>query len=156
MLVDALHHTGCSGCLHTIDLHPRIEALEGKGHPGDEPTAPDRDDDRLHIGQLVEQFEPDGALSGYHILVVKGMDKGVTALIAQPDGLGVGSVVDTGHELHLCSQALRGFHLADGSPLGQTNETLHAHCRGGKSHPLSVVAGRTGYHALLLFGLREL
>ena len=48
----AVHAGGTLG-LNAVDLDVRLEALDGKGHAGDEAAAAHRHDDRIHIGQLV-------------------------------------------------------------------------------------------------------
>ena len=76
VLMEGAVHTGCALGLHTVDLDLRLEALDGEGHAGDESAAAHRHDNGIHIGQLVENFEADGTLTGNDLLVVVGVYEG--------------------------------------------------------------------------------
>ena len=72
VLMEGAIHAGCALGLHAVDLDVGLQALDGEGHAGDESAAAHRHDDSVHIGQLVENFEPDGTLTGNDLLVVVG------------------------------------------------------------------------------------
>ena len=54
------------GRLHAYQPRLRLHGPDRERDPGREPAAADRDDDRLQVGNLVEELEPDRALPGDH------------------------------------------------------------------------------------------
>ena len=154
VLVEGAVHAGGTLGLNAVDLDVRLEALDGKGHAGDEAAAAHRHDDRIHVGQLVQDFQTDGALTRDDLLVVVGVDEGHAGLGLQLDGLVVGVVVGAGHEADLRAQALGVLHLHDGRTVRHTDDAFDAPAGRGQRHALGVVACRAGDDAFfaLLFG----
>ena len=151
MVSHALVHAGCSGSLHTPYLHFRIELLDGKSHAAGQSAAAYGHDDHLHVGQLLQQLQAYGALSGYHVLIIEGVDEGIAPLVAQVQRPLVGIVIHSGHQTDVGAIAACGLHLADGRSVGQADETLDAMATGTQRNPLRVVSCRAGYHSVLLF-----
>ena len=149
-------HARCTCCLHAVNLDLGIEGLDGKGDTADESASTDGHYHRLDVGQLLQEFQTDGALACNDERVVEGVDECVAMLIAQRQGPGVGIVIHTGYETDFGSQTARGLHFADGSAFGQADERLDAVGRGAKCHALCMVAGRTGHYAPLLLLWRQL
>ena len=82
MIHHALVHAGRSCCLYAPYLHFRVELLDGKCHSAGQSASADRDNDHLHVRQLLQQFQSYGTLSGYYILIVKGMNECVSVLVS--------------------------------------------------------------------------
>ena len=97
MVVQTLHHAGSTLSLHTVHLHIRVERLDGKRHTRNQSAAAHRHHNRLHLGQLVQNLQTYRTLTGNHVLVVKGMHKGVAVLVAQLQCPLISIIVDTRH-----------------------------------------------------------
>jgi len=154
MLVQAAVHAGGTLGLNAVDLDVRLEALDGKGHAGDQAAAAHRHNDRIHIRQLIQNFQTNGSLPRDDLLIVIGVDKGHAGLFLQLHSLVVGIIVGAGHQTHLCAQILGILHLHDGGTIRHTDDALDAATGSSQRHALCVVAGRAGDHALgaLLLG----
>ena len=75
-------HGGQALGLNADDADLGIGFLEGAGDAADEAAAADGDDDGFEVGNLLEEFEADGALAGDDFGVVEGMDEGAALLPA--------------------------------------------------------------------------
>ena len=75
VVVEGVLHAGGTGSLHAVDLYLGAQALDGERHAGDQAAAADRHDDRVHIGQLVEDLKADGPLPCDDKLVIVGVDE---------------------------------------------------------------------------------
>lgn len=71
-LFQGLRHTGRTRRLHADDAAGGLQVLHGVGKTCDKPTTADRHEDHVHIGQLLQNFKADGALSGHDMIIVKG------------------------------------------------------------------------------------
>ena len=103
MLVQAAIHAGGTLGLYAVHLHFRTQALDGKGHAGDQAAAAHRHDDCIQIRQLIQNLQTDGALACNDLLVIIGVDKGHAGLFLQLHGLVVGVIVGAGHKADLCT-----------------------------------------------------
>ena len=156
VLVEGAVHAGCALGLHAVDLDVRLQALDGEGHAGNESAASHRHDDGVHIGQLVENFEADGPLTGNDLLVVVGVDEGHARFFLQLHGLVVGVVVGSGYEADLRTEVLGVLHLHDGRAVRHADDALDTAAGSGQRHALCVVARRAGDDALVALLLGEL
>ena len=156
VLVEGTVHAGGTLGLNAVDLDIGLQALDGKGHAGDEAAAAHRHDDGIDVGQLVQNFQTDGALPRDDLLIVVGVDEGHAGLLLQLHGLVVGVVVGAGYEADLCAEAFGVLHFHDGGTVRHTDDALDAPAGGGQRHALRVVAGRTGDDAFLALLLGEL
>ena len=156
VLVQAAVHAGGTLGLYAVHLDLRAQALDGKGHAGDQAASAHRHDDCIQIRQLVQNFQTDGALACNDLLVIIGVDKGHAGLFLQLHGLVVGVIVGAGHQADLCTQVLGIFHLHDGRTVRHANDALDATAGGGQRHTLRMVAGRAGNDALGAFFGRKL
>ena len=156
VVVEGVLHAGGTGSLHTVDLDLGAQALDGESHAGDQAAAADGHDDRIHIGQLVQDLQADGALARDDQLVIVGVDEGHAGLLLELDGAVVGVVVGTLDQLYLRAQALGAFHFHNRGTVGHADHTFNAHAGGGQRHALGMVAGRAGDHALGAFFLAQL
>ncbi len=68
-------------------------------------------DHGIHIRQLVQDLQANGALPGNDLLVVVRVDKGHAGLSLQFHCLVVGVVVGAGYQADLCAQVLGVFYL---------------------------------------------
>ena len=84
------------------------------------------------------------------------MYEGVTHFVAQLHGTLVSIVVDTLYQADVCTQVPGGFHLADGSSFGETDERLDAAVCGSQCDSLCMVASRACDDALCLFFVGQL
>jgi hypothetical protein len=155
-LPEAADHAGRVLRLHAVDLDPGIEGLDGKGHAGDQPAAAHRDQHRVHVRQLVQNLQSDGALPGDDLVVVEGVDEGGAGLLLHLAGPGIGVVIGAGHQTDLRPIGAGGLHLADGSPVRHAHHAVHAHAGGGERHALGVVARAAGQDPRLFLLLRQL
>ena len=143
----AVHAGGTLG-LHTVDLDLGAQALDGKGHAGDQAAAAHGHNDGIQIRQLVKDLQTNGALTCNDLFVIVGVDEGHAGLGLQLHGLVVGIIIGAGHQTDLRAQALGIFHLHNGGTVRHTDDAPDAPAGGGQSHALCVVAGRAGDHAL--------
>ena len=149
-LAQGFGHAGRAGGLHADDAAVGLQALHGVGEAGDEPTAADGHEDHVHIRQLLQNLQADGALAGHDAVIVEGMDEGEALLVPQAHGLSVGIVVHAGDEDHVRAIAAGGLDLGKGRALRDAYRGLDAHIAGGEGHALGVVAGGAGDDAALL------
>ena len=140
VLMEGAVHAGCALGLHAVDLDVRFEALDGKSHTRDQAASAHRDDDSVHIRQLVEDLQANGALARNDQLIVIGVDKGHARLRLQLHSLVVGVVIGAGHEADLSAQILGVFHFHDGGTIRHTDNALDAAAGGCQRHALGVVA----------------
>ena len=65
------------GALRLHPDHPHVgpQRLHREGDAGREPAAADADDDRAHLGALLQDLQPDRALPGDDVRVVEGVDE---------------------------------------------------------------------------------
>ena len=152
--LQGVHHAGGSGGLYADDLAGGLQMLHGIGQTRDQSAAADGHQDHVHIRQLLQNLQTDGALTGHDPIVVKGMDKGQPLLIPQAHGLGIGVVIHAVHQHHVGPIAAGGLDLGDRSPGGDADGGGDLHIPGGKAHALGMVACGAGDNApaLLLVG----
>ena len=130
-----------------LDAHDpavRLQLLHRKGDAADETAAPDGHHDLLHVRQLLQDLQADGALAGDHQRVVERVGEGVALLLRQPLRLRRRVVIDAGHQHHLCAVATGGLHLADGRPGGHADHRLDPQPGCGQGNALGVVPRRAG------------
>ena len=156
VLVQGAAHAGGTLGLHAVDLDVRFEALDRKSHTRDQAASAHRDNDSVHIRQLVEDLQADGPLSCDHLLVIVGVDKGHARLRLQLHGLIMGIIVGARHQADLCTEVLGVFHFHDGGTIRHTDNALDAPAGGCQRHALGVVARRAGNHAFFALFLGEL
>ena len=68
-------HRGRAGRLHADHPYVRVGRLGRHRDPGDQPAAADPGDDRAHVRALLEDLQPDRALTGDHVRVVERVDE---------------------------------------------------------------------------------
>ena len=103
VVVYAVVHAGSTLGLYAVNLNAGVERLDGIGHTAYQSTAADGHHYGLYIGQLVQQFQTYSALSGYHVLVIERVNKGVAVLVAQLQGPAVGIVIHAWHQAYFGS-----------------------------------------------------
>ena len=148
VVVEGMLHAGGTGSLHAVDLYLGAQALDGKRYAGDQAAAADRHDDRVHIGQLVEDLKANGPLPCNNKLVIVGVDEGHAGLLLQLHSAVVGIVVGALDQLDLCAEALGALYLHNRGAVRHTDHAFNTHAGGGQRHALCVVAGRAGDDAL--------
>ena len=106
-------------------------------------------------GNLLEQFEADGALAADDLSIVEGMDEGAAFFDAAAQGLFAGFVVVGAVENDLRPEGAGGGDLD--LRRGQRHDDLRANAagRGVEGDSLGVVAGAGGDDAALALGLAE-
>ena len=128
--------------------------LHGIGQARNKPAAADGYQDHVHIRQLLQNLQADGALSGHDPIVVKGMNKRQPLLIPQAHSLGIGIVVHAVHQHHIGPVAAGGLDLWKWGRRQGCRWWRDVHIPGGKAHALGMVARGAGDDApaLLLVG----
>ena len=154
--MEGVLHTGGTGGLHAVNLDLGAQALDGKRHAGNQTAAADGHDNRIHIGQLVEDFQTDGPLPRNDQLIVIGVDEGHAGLLLQLHGAVMGIIIGALDQLYVCAQPFGALHLHNRRAVRHTDNALDAHAGGGQRHALRVVARRAGNHALGTLLGREL
>ena len=139
-----LRHAGGPGGLHAVDLDFGAQALDGERHPGDQPPAADRHDDGVHIGQLVQDLQPDGPLPRDDQFVVIRVDEGHAGLLLQFHRPVMGVVIGAPDQFHLGPQPLGALHFHQGRAVGHADHAADAHAGGRQRHALGMVARRAG------------
>ena len=147
-------HAGRTGGLYAVYLYVGAQALDGKRHAGNQPAAADGHHYGVHVGQLIQNLQPDGALPRNDQLVIVGVDKGHAGFLLQFDRAVVGVIVGTLDQLDPGTQAFGALYLHNRGGIRHTHHAGDAHAGGGQRHALCVVARRTGNYALgaLLLG----
>ena len=110
-----LLHAGSACRLHAVHLDARIQRFDGERHAGDESAAAHRHDHRVHIRQLLQHFQTDGALSGDDIFVIERVDKGVAFFLFQLQRFLIRVVIHTFDQTNLRAVAFGRLHLGDRS-----------------------------------------
>ncbi len=148
-------HRGQLLRLDADDADLGVGLLEGAGDAADEAAAADGDDDGFDVGDLLEQFEADGALAADDLGVVEGMDEGAALFDAAAHGFFAGLVVAGAVEDDFGAIAARGGDLD--LRRGQRHDDLGANAaRGGvEGDALGMIAGAGGDDAALALGLAE-
>ncbi len=155
--------TGLAGAQHRGQLF-RLDAddadvgvgfLERAGHAADQATAADGDDDGFKVGNLVEQFQADGALAADDLGIVKGMDEGSALFDAAAQGFIAGFVVAGAEQNHFGSVAARGGHFDLRRGQGHDDLRLDAARGSVESDTLGVVPGTGGNHPALALGFAQ-
>ena len=149
-------HAGRTGGLYAVHLYVGAQALDGKRHAGNQPAAADGHHHGVHIGQLIQNLQPDGALPGNDQLVIVGVDKGHTGFLLQLHRAVVGVIVGALDQLDPGTQPLGAFYLHNRGGIRHTHHAGYAHAGGCQRHALRVVACRTGNYALGAFLLGQL
>ena len=153
-LLQGLRHAGRAGGLHADNAALGPQVLHRVGQPRDQSAAADGHEDHIHVRQLLQDLQADGALSGHNAVIVEGVDERQSLLVPQAHRLGIGVVVHAGYQYHVGAVAAGGLDLGDGRALRDADGGLDAHVPGGESHALGVIAGGAGDDApfLLLVG----
>ncbi len=133
------------GRLDPNEAHRRFQRLDGHRHACGQPPAPHRQDHGVHFGQVLDDFEPQGALAGDHFGVIKGVNESISL---GHQGLGPlqGLTQVPAMEDHFGAIALGGQLLGNGGPLGHDDGSRQSQLGGSKGHPLAMVARRGGHH----------
>ena len=71
------------GRLHADHPDVRVGALATAAMPGDQPAAADAGDDRAHVRALLQDLQPDRALTGDHVRVVERVDEDRTGTVGE-------------------------------------------------------------------------
>ena len=156
MLLHGHIHAGRTRRLDAVDLDIRPQGLDGKGNAGNQAAAAHRHNHGVQIGQLIQDFQTDGALACNHQFIVVGMDEGHPGFGLELDGLVVGVVVGARHQTDFGAQILGIFHLHDGGAVRHADNAFDPPAGGSQGHTLGVVARRTGDDAPAPLFFREL
>src|SRR6266702_1268106 len=132
-----------------------VGLFERAADAADEPAAADGHDYRLNVGDLLEQLEGDGALSGDDVGIVEGVDEGAAFFDAAAHGFFVSFVVVGAVEYNFCAVGSGGGDLDLGS--GERHDNLGADASGAgvEGDSLRVITGTGGDDASLTFGFAQ-
>ena len=123
----------------------RAERLHRGGDAGGETATADRDQHDLDVGQLCDDLQPDGALSGDDPAVVVRRDQRAALLGGDP----LRGVEPLGgwHQHHLAAERPYLIDLDRWCAFGNDHRARRGGGSGGVGEGLPVVAGRMGDHA---------
>ena len=148
-------HGGKPLGLDADDADFGVVLFEGAGDAADESAAADGDDDSFDVGDLLEQFEADGALAADDLGVVEGMDEGAALFDAAAHGLFAGFVVAGAVEDDFGSVGAGGGDLDLRRGEGHDDLGADAALRGVKGDALGMIAGAGGDDSALALGFAE-
>ena len=129
--------------------------VHGGCNSRDEAAAPDRHDDRLDAGQVLEHLEPDGALAGDRARRVERMDEGPPRLGEQQVEAAERLARVGGLEVDGGAVAARGGDLRLARALPHHEERVELFLRRAPRDRLGVVTGRDRDDAARLLLVRE-
>ena len=147
MVAVRIVHAGGTGSLNAVNLDIGAQALDGKGHTGQQTAAAHGHHNSFHIGQLIQNFQANGTLTGNDQLIIIGVDEGHACFFLQFHSAVMGVIVSALDQLHLGAQAFGAFHLHQRRAVRHADNALDAHAGGGQCHALCMVARRAGDHA---------
>ena len=156
MVTVGIEHAGGTCGLHAVHLALGAQALDGERHARDQAAAAHGHDHGIHILELVEDLQADGALACDHGIIVVGVNKGHAGLLLQLYSFIMGIVVGALDQANLCAQALGAFYLHDGCAIRHADYAFNAHAGGGQGHALRMVACAAGHNAVLALFFGEL
>ena len=156
LVFEAPQHAWCPTGLYAIHLYLRVQSLDGKGDSTGQSSASYRHNHCIHVRQLFNQLQTNRSLSGYHLLVVERMYEGVPEFITQFQSLAVGVIVHAGYQTNVGPQPTCSLHLTDWCPLWQAYQRFNAIFGSPECHPLGMIPGRAGNHALSLLLIAQL
>ena len=125
--------------------------LDGNRDAGQQAAAANAHQDGVDVGDLLEDFQADGALAGHHVHVVEGVDKDGSGFIRVALRLGERLVHVVAVQDHLRAVAAGGGQLGQGHAQRHVDAGLDAEAFGCHGHALRVVAGGGRHNAALLF-----
>src|SRR5579884_506481 len=115
-------HGGGAGGFDADDADGWVASLERHGDTGDEPAAADRNDDHLHLGEILIDFQAKRALAGDELEVVEGVNQGEPTLLYQLECLLVRLVPDTAVQDDLGAVPLRRLDFGRSGVLGHDDD----------------------------------
>ena len=131
--------------LHPDDPHLGSGFAQCQGGARGQAAAPHRQHHGVHLRQVLQDLQPQGALAGHHFGVVIGVNEDITLGLQGPGLLqGLGDVLAGQDDLG--PVALGGHLLGDGGPLGHDDGGRDSQMGRGEGHPLAMVAGGGGHH----------
>ena len=116
--------------LYADHLNARVDLLDAGRNARNQAAAARRHKNHIDCRQVGKDLERNGALSGHHVLIVKGVDKLRALFLHNFACLGIRFVVDRAVQHHLDDRG------------------RYADLRGGKGHALRVVARRRSHNGL--------
>ncbi len=136
--------------LDADDAHQRIERLDVGRDAGDQPTAADRDEDRIgRRRHLAQDFHADRALPGDDVGVVERMDERQLALRCDDQRVLVGVVEVVAVQHYVAAEVEHGLDLDVRRGLRHHDHRGDAPALRGQRDALRVVARRRADHAAL-------
>ena len=131
--------------LHSDDADVGAHRLDGDGDPGEQSAAAGADDDRLHVGPLLEDLEADRALTRDDVHVVEGVDQH-GARLGLEGTCRDEALVDRRTRRTGSRRRSRGWPAPSGcgAPMGMKTVAADAEHLRGEGDALRVVAGAGG------------
>ena len=138
---------------------PRVRT--GERHPRGKPAAADRNRDQRRFAsdrlpELVEDFEPDGALAGNHMTVVERGYDGGSGPGRKPGGNRHAVLGPAVIEHHVASVGAGAVDFDLRRIARHDDRRLDAEAPSRNRHALRMIAGGESHHAALAFGRVEL
>ena len=123
--------------------------LDCNGDPADQTAPANRYDYRIHITELIQNFQTDRSLSGNDIFIIKGLHEYCACDFLQILRILIGIIEGISLQLHRNTIASRCFNFRQRSGFRHNDRSLDSHLHAGISDSLCMVSGTCGYHALL-------
>ena len=138
-------HGRCPDGFHADDLHARVQQLRERRDARRQAAAADRDQDHVHVRQILKDLIGDRALARRDRQVVERMHIGQPFLGGQARGHRRGLVEIPAGQDHVRSEVLRVIYLHERSRRRHDDRRLHARLARRVGHALRVVPGRGGH-----------
>ena len=92
------------------------------------------------LGQVVQNFQPDGALSGHYLVIIEGGNGGKALLLLELQGVGYRIVERQTMQHRLSAQGTGSSDFGKRGKGGHHQGGLNAQQAGRQGYPLSMVA----------------
>ena len=156
VVFERLYHTGRARRLHAVDLDSGVERFDCERHARYKSAAAHGHHDGVYVFELVYNFKPNRGLTCNHVVVVEGVDEGISLFFAQFFRIVVRIVVNARHKHNFGAVALGGLNLRYGRAVGHTYHRFNAEFFRSERHALRVVTRRTGHNPVRFFLFAEL
>ena len=123
--------------------------------PASQSAATGADDDRPHVGALLEDFQAGRRLPGHDVGVVERVNQHRTGVGGERDGLGERLVNGVSEEPHVGAVLAGGLDLRQRRTLGHEHRRLGAEQRRGERDALRMIAGAGRDDAAGPLGVRQ-
>ena len=155
-VAQCVKHRRSARGLNAVNFNLGAKRLNGKCNAAYKTAATDRNQNRVNIRQLIQNFKTDCSLTRDNHFIVKRVDKCHILFFHKRNSLFVRIVISTLYKANLRAVALCCLHLGYRRIIGDTDKRLDTVFSRRKCNPLCVVSGRAGDNTLCLFFIGQL